>query len=290
MAYDRSTLDGYNKQLLELKARRDGLGLIGADGDYSFDGGRATDDQIGQINNLDSQIASINQLMTAEQHRANMAAQGLNEDGSPIKKDFDSLIDPATGLLKKTYQLEARPDIAVDQRAIDEIRGRAFEKGDSAWARLALNKQALEEKTALDNSRAQSAGAQAQTLAALMQRGGVSSGSRERMGSRAARDQAMAAQGVYSGGAKARADIGLQDQTQKNDFLKAIPGLDFQNAQVANANRDYQTNVQKTNIGAALADIESKRNFDMGTYQEQMKKWAADQSSQVAQRSGGGKK
>lgn len=232
-------------------------------------------------------VKAQNEAKRVEQARKD----GYNANGRPIRPDFESQLDPATGLLQNKYQLTARPDVQVDQRAIDAIRNRGLAQGPSDWAKASLDKQALEQSGALDQARQQSAGAQAQTLANLMMRGGLSGGSRERLAGRGARDQMLAAQGVYRQGQLDRANIGVQDEQFKNQALKDTAGFDFQNANVAAQNRQYQTDVQGKNLSAALSEIQNKRAYDSEGYQERMKSWAAEQQSKaMAGASGGGKK
>lgn len=292
----QSQLDNYDKQLADIQAQ---INKYDPGQRAAWDQGNTMATNEGWTNDPDAymnyttllqKINTINSQKATALQNQNMASQGLNPDGSPIRPTFESMIDPQTGLLKQPYQLQAQPDIKVDQRAVDEIRNRALEKGPSAWAKMMLDKQGVEQTDALDKNRAQSAGAMDQNLSALMMRGGASSGARENLARLANRDQANSAQSVYRQGQLDRSNIGLQDQQQKNQFLQLVPQLDFQNAQVANANRDYSTNVQQKNIAAALADIEAKRNFDMGTYSEQMKKWAAGKQADAQASASHGKK
>ncbi len=242
---------------------------------------------------------SLKDLQALDQSRANIkaqedakqASQGYGPDGRPLDVSFDSMIDPATGLLKSAYQLEARPDVTADQRAVDAIRSRGLAQGPSDWAKASLDKQKLEESGAMDSSRQQSAGAQAQTLASLMMRGGLSSGSRERLAGRSARDQMMAAQGVVRQGQQARADIGVQDENFKTDALKTTAGYDFQNAGLANQNRNYATEIQGKNLSAALNEINAKRGFEQEKWKTKMQEWGAGKTADAQKAaSGGGKK
>jgi hypothetical protein len=217
---------------------------------------------------------------------------GKNKDGSAIRPEFNSLIDPKTGLLKQPYQLQALPDIKVDSRAMDAIREDALSQGPSKYAQLMEERQRLEQSDLLDQSRAQISGAQAQTMSDLAMSGGLSSGARERLASKGMDQQAIEAQKIARSGMLDRMNIGLQDQTRKDDLLKSTVGYDFQNANVANQNRAYQTDVNRTNIESALNENNAGRMFDMTKYQEEMKKWAAGKTADVQKSaaSGGGKK
>lgn len=216
---------------------------------------------------------------------------GTDAEGKPMALQFNSMIDPATGKLKDNVQLQAGADVQVDQRAIDEIRNRALEKGPSAWAKMAEEKQRIEETGALDNARAQSAGAQAQTLSNLMMRGGLQGGSRERIARGTLKDQMLAAQQVGRQGQLDRAGIGLQDQTFKNQFLNTTADLDFRNADLGLKNREYKSRVDEVNLRNLLGETQAERDFKMGTYKERMNTWGANkQADAMAKQGGGGKK
>lgn len=237
-----------------------------------------------------AQVAAEAAAKEAERVKAE-AARGYDAQGRPLDPKFNSLIDATSGLLDPKYRLNGGADVTADQRAIEAIRQRGLSQGPSEWARAALDKQGLEQSSAMDQSRQQSAGAQAQTLASLMMRGGLSSGSRERLAGRSMRDQALSAQNVFRQGQTDRANIGMQDEQLKTDALKTTAGFDFQNANLGLQNRQYSTDVQKANLQAALNELQKNREFDMDKYKSKMQEWGAAKTAD-AQRaaSGGGKK
>lgn len=229
--------------------------------------------------------------LASQQFAEEQKKSGLNADGSPIRPDFASIVDPKTGQLLPQYQLTAQPDITVDQTAINAIRDRALSKGPSAWAKMMTERQALEEAKARDDVRQASMTQAAQGYADLGMRGGVSSGARERLASGNSRNAMLKAQEVGRQGLLDRMNIGLQDETQRLDLLKTIPGYDFQNANIAAQNRDYRTKVDQTNLASYMQNNTNLNNYNMEGYKAGMEKWAAGKQAD-AQRSasGGGKK
>lgn len=258
---------------------------------YKYGDSTATYGTGSSINLKDLQAFQANQQKQADIKAAQMAKQGLNPDGSPIRPDFQSLRDPNTGLLKEQYQLTDQGPINVDQRAMDELRSQALSAGPSKYAQMAYDKQALEQEDQLNQSRAQSAGAQAQSQAALMMSGGLSSGARERLAASGDRNQMMAAQQVSRQGQLDRANIGLNDANLKNQMLNSTVANDLKMADVANQNRAYSTDIQKANLGNSIQDATNEQLFNMERYKNQMQAWGANKQADATARAGsGGKK
>lgn len=222
-------------------------------------------------------------------------AAGIGPDfgPEPTMPGFESQIDPATGLLKKPYQLEYGPEIKADQRGIEAFRNRALQEGPSAWQNLALKQQGLEEKSARENLAQQGASAAAQARSNLAMRGGLSGGAAERLAMNQARAGMAGQQQLGAQGAQARANLALQDEQMRNQFLSQLPQQDLAQANLAMQNRSGQLGVQEKNIAGALSDKQAQRQADLSKYQEQMKAYSAKQAGQAMREaggSGGGKK
>lgn len=217
-------------------------------------------------------------------------AQGVDSDGKPLNQTFNSLIDPATGLLQSKYQLQAGADVTAHSAAADKIRQMSMQAGPSDWAQSAYAKQGLGETDQMNAARNQSAGAQAQSLNALMMQGGLSSGARERIGNQSDRAQLMASQNVGRQGQLDRAGIDVQDQTNKNQYLNQAAGYDYQDAGLAQQNRIYDNGINQANITAAIGEVGNQRAFDQNQYNQQMQAWAANKSADAQKNasSGGG--
>lgn len=220
-----------------------------------------------------------------------LASQGKNPDGSPMDLKFNQLVNMNTGRLAPQFQLQAQPDVAVDRAAQDAIRSRAMTEGDSPWAKMMLEKQALEQATSRDNMVQSGASQSAQARNQMAMRGGVTGGASERLAKSNLRSQMMEQNKLARQGSMDQMGIRIQDDQTKQGLLKDTVGYDFQNADLGLKNRQYSTDVNKTNITAALADIEAKRGFDMEQYKSKMSAWGAGKTAD-AQRaaSKGGKK
>ncbi len=234
--------------------------------------------------------ARIAELEAQQAEAKKLQSMGVNPDGSPIRPGWDSQLGP-DGLLKDNYRLTDRGLVQVDQRGIGAIRERALSQGPSAWAKMMTDKQKLEEQGARDQAAQSAQGQNAQAYNDLSMRGGVSGGARNRIAMMNSRNSMMAGQNVARQGMLDRANIGVQDETQRLGLLNNLAGLDFQQAGLDERNRAYSTDIQGRNINAALSELDKKRMQDMNVYSEQMKKWAAGKSADAQAAAGsGGKK
>lgn len=165
------------------------------------------------------------------------------------------MIDPAT--IQK---------ISLNTQGIDEIRNRALETGDSAWAKLMLQKQGVDEATARDEATQRARSGQATAESDLAMRGGLGTGARLSLAKAGMRNLNRERQVAARQGSADRLNIGLQDQTQKNDFLKMLPGADKMVFDAAATNRDFDTGLLKYNndqrTGADKFNIEANLNSD----------------------------
>jgi len=208
------------------------------------------------------------------------------------------------GNIKQQYSMEAQlldagamPQAEFDTRGIDEIRNRALDKGPSAWSQLAQGRQAEEQKAALDSSMQQTRSGQMQAEADMAMRGGLGGGSRASLAKASMKNNMLARQGVQRSGIMDRANIGLQDQTMKDDFLKQLPGAD-QMAFNAQANkRDFAANTakfnaeagmqsRKFNIENALRDRQSQSADNSAAWEQKMKVLGANKQARATENAG----
>lgn len=216
---------------------------------------------------------------------ADMRAQGLNPDGSPIAPEYDSMIDPATGKLKDQFQLQLEridPDKLVGYNMIKEL---ATRKGPSDWANAANQQAELSKQDAIDSGVAQQAGANAQALGQLGMRGGYSGGARERLAMQGQRDIFGGKQAAFRQKGNSLLEIMKQDEDAKraalNTFASAEGNLVKYNTDTGNRESEY-------NIGNVLKDFGDKNNWQMDKYKEALDKWAANKQAEATARSGGG--
>jgi len=237
--------------------------------------------QFEQIRNL---IAAQNAQVQSTMDRYNVLASSLNQGnlspiadvyqtagpptdagGKPLARQFVSTIDPDTGLLKEPYQLKA----PVDMRGLEGMREEALREGPSKW-------RTLEEASQRDQLAKASAGQLSQAKNQMAMQGGLRGGSAERLAS-------QAAQGNLQGGQNISRNLAVADEQKRMQMLSQLPQAELG---LSAFNRD----TSKYNIDKPLAEIFQKRANDVNQYNEQMRAWAAQQTSNAAPSGGGGGK
>lgn len=155
-----------------------------------------------------------------------------------------------------------------DPRGIQAVRAEALRAPgqDSPWASMALQRQGFEEQQALGNTAQQFAGQQAQAMAGLRGRGGLDRSAAMRMASRGAQQGALGMQGVRAQGIQQRSDVRLQDEQNRQDWLRGLA------AQEEAYQAPDRFNIQNT-LGTLTGDAASRNQFNQTQYQQKMDIW-----------------
>ncbi len=238
--------------------------------------------------------------------------------------EYQSLRNASDGSLGSMWTLQGRPDIGfdsnisqldnrlgginLDKTALNELQKRALDPNQSAWAQMMLGKEDLAKSGLVDTNARQGKAGLSSAFSALASRGGLSAGARERIAKKNSLDVLLGRQGIEAGSAANKLNIGIEDERNKTDILKALPGMQVQAlepelrktglwANLAEneagrkqnlnlANREYATGVDKANLSTKLGDWQSKRDFDMQKYSEMMKAYSADRAGRAQEQSG----
>lgn len=165
-------------------------------------------------------------------------------DNTPKMAKYEDIRDPS-GALKSQFQIK-------DPGAVK-----------SPWLDQQLQQQAAQQTQQLNQGARQAATGAAAAQASLARRGGLSGGSAERLAGASQEQAALQAQDIRGAGDQQR--LGMQSADMQNE-------------------RQYQTGLQQSNLANTLADVASKREFDMNKYQEQMKAYGADKSAAAVEK------
>lgn len=165
--------------------------------------------------------------------------------------------------------------------ALDVLNQKATATGDSPWLKMQLQKQRMEQRQAMGKAGAQTNAATATARANLATKGGLSGGAAERLARGGAADLNAARQGIGATGATNRMNLGIQDETTKNQLLGQAVG--------ANANQNAQNiGMAQFNATNTLAENNANNAYAMQKYQEQMKGYGANKTANALAQ--GGKK
>lgn len=226
------------------------------------------------------------QKAAAEAQRiADLRAQGLNPDGSPIRPEYQSLLDPTTGLMKDQYQLKVEALDPTKWEGYQKYKTQALSDGPSTWAQMMLQKQGLEEAQRKSGAAAQAMSGMASARSALGMRGGLSRGARERIALQGSRNLLAGRQNVAREGSLERFGINTQDQQNRLGMLSNLMGSE---TDLGKYNKTLEGKQSEFNILRALEEKRAKDTQDLTVYQEQMKKWAAGKQADATAQSGGG--
>lgn len=178
---------------------------------------------------------------------------------------------------------------------------------ESPWLKLQLQKQAIEQGAAADESARQAAAGLGQAQSALAMRGGLRGGASERLARQGMRDQNLAAQGVRRQGLLDRLGLSTAAEDQRLKMLQYGTGVesDIAKADASNMLRGREAQAQmelergRANVGFKQA--RDKANIDMlaSAYDDVNRKayeqwasrkrdYAADKLGQAISQGGGG--
>ena len=229
---------------------------------------------------------SQSQSLAQDANHTNMAAQGLSDDGSPIRQAFDTLVDPATGRLKDGYTLNTQALDPTQWQGYSKYKNEAMRTGPSAWAGL-QNQTA--DANVISNKEAAARQAQSgmsQGNSSLAMRGGLSEGSRGLAARSGSRDMLMARQQAARAGDTAKMGIATTDESNR---VGQLANLATTEQSIGTYNNTLDAKTKEYNINNMTHENDARRSYNDLTYTEQMKKWAADKQAQATANSGGGK-
>lgn len=287
----------------------DANAIYAANKKRSFENGTMSDaeakqyimDNPGSNANTDPMTAYTNSKLALEKQKfdqeqakaASLKSQGLNPDGSPIRKDFQTIANP-DGTLQDAYKIKDWQNINADTSAMDLLKKDAVRSAgtDSAWAQLERQKQKINEQNSMDTSSKAGANAYLSAQSNLAQTGGLSGAARERLATSNMRSTADNIAAVKRQSLLDQLGISSQDETNRLSGLNAFQNMANQQTQFQFQNQEDANKVAGVNLQNQLQELNAKRGWDTDTYKEQMSKWAAGKTAdaQAAAAGGGGGK
>ena len=197
--------------------------------------------------------------------------------------------------LKKLPTLDIK-NLQPDKTAYNAIKDRAMTKGPSAWAAMQNEKLNLEKENLLGDVSRNAMADQATAESSLAMRGGLSSGSRERVAKAGLNAANMGRQNVFRQDAANRLGLGIADENQKLDLLKTVPGMDmalagynadlnrFNSGMTMDANKfnkGVDLDVQRYNSMGGLQGLQGENTYNQYKYGQDMMGWAAEKTGQA---------
>lgn len=198
--------------------------------------------------------------------------------GMPQYPGYTPIYNPDTQALAPgmTAKLSA---INPDDRGLDAFRASALRSGPSPWATAATAKSYGDEALARDTLSKTNASATATANSNLAMRGGLRSGAAERVQTSGANAALTGAQGLAGTGMQNRAQIGINDEQNREAQLGQLPGMEMARAgfDVNKANMGNQ--VKEQDIQNNMLGAQSYNQFNMDAYKTAGGIWGANQQA-----------
>lgn len=239
-------------------------------------------------NTLQDMIKQMNDAKAAE-----MAKQGLNPDGSPMRPDYQSGLNPDNTLQDK-YRLSPWQNVNADTSAMDMLKKDALRGAgtNSQWADLQLQNLGVQNAQRADDAAAGANNSMLSAVSKLAQTGGVGGGSRARLLAQGAQQGFIQRQQVGRQGQLDALGIKSQDEQNRLSGLTNYQNMANQQADMNMKNSQQSLAVNQYNNDNLLKAMAGLNANNQNTYNQQMQAWASAKSAdaQRAAAGGGGKK
>jgi hypothetical protein len=215
---------------------------------------------------------------------ADMAAQGKNPDGSPIRQAFDTIANP-NGTLQQPYTMSLNGLDPSQWQGYQQYKTEALRTGPSAWATLQNQNQDLQSLQQKQAAAQQAQSSMNQGNQNLASHGGLSQGAAALAARSSARDMLAARQNV--GLANQQNKLGIAT-TDEGNRVAQLGNLANTEQQIGTYNNTLQDKQAEFNINNMLAEQQGKRAYNDNTYNQQMQAWAAAKTADATAKAGGG--
>jgi hypothetical protein len=184
---------------------------------------------------------------------------GQHAASRPGDLTFESQLNP-DGSIKDVYKQQSQ----LNTQGLEAMRSGALRDPSQAsrWRDIAQGQ-------AMDQFGRQQAGQLQQAQNNLAAQGGLSSGARERLQNQAMQSGIQGKQGIWG-------QMAMQDEQNRLGQLAQLPGQEL-------AAAGYKSNIDAANIGRGLGEVQARRAFDMGKYQQDMQAWGALNTANAVQ-------
>lgn len=191
---------------------------------------------------------------------------------------FKDIWTPDMAMLPELQQkLDA---IVVDKRGINKFRDEALRSGPSAWSAMAKKNQELSELSARERGLKESAGAEATARSQLAMRGGLRSGSRERLAKEGVQNRMVMSQDIGRQGDANRLQIDMNDETNRIQQLGMLPGMEAQALQPDFQKLTMWGQGKQFDTGNKMKQSQGQNEYENGKWETYMKGYAANKDAE----------
>jgi len=115
-------------------------------------------------------------------------------------------------------------------------------------------------------------------------RGGLTSGARERVATAGARGYLDMSQDAARQGAMARGRISMEDEKNRQEMLRALPGAEMQQADMMMRRADALTRAEQDDLNRQIAETERRNQYNMQTFGIQGQMFGAEKTAQAQEK------
>lgn len=196
----------------------------------------------------------------------------------PEDIQYQSAYDPRT--MSMEPEMQKRLDaIQMDKRGLDKFRGEALRSGESAWASLAKRGVAMDAQTQMEQMLRGAQGRAAEARSGMARRGGIGSGSQERLGRMAMKEGLLAQQGSYRDKNRGMLEIGMADEKNRISQLGQLPEMEIAAMRPEFEKTSLWSKGKQFDLGNQIKEGQDRNTFNLGMWQEKMKEWGAGQTA-----------
>lgn len=182
-----------------------------------------------------------------------------------------------------------------DMEAAQKMKNIGMGNEQSPWLKMQLEQNDLDKNRALQAMDRQNMGSQASARSQLAMRGGMNTGSRERLAQGGALAKMRGAQDIYGQMGQSNLTAQLQAGKDQQAMLGQAAGMESDlgkfgasgNFEADKFNTNLNYDASKTNVGNMMQDKTNKAGFDMQKYIEDQKVNSANIMANAMGKSGG---
>jgi hypothetical protein len=208
----------------------------------------------------------------------NMSGPGYDETGRPLSLQWDSRLG-SDGTIGNQYKMQIGDQPYLNTEALDQLRSYGTSQGMSPWGQQQMQIQNMNQAQQMNQANQMQNTANSKAFNDLAMRGGSSAAGRERIATNNARQGVMGLQNINRQGDMDRLNIGAQDQQQKMDVLKSLPGMELQSLNPQFQYMDMQNKANEFNNRASLDEINKQRQFALDQYKSAMSAWGSNKAA-----------
>jgi hypothetical protein len=235
--------------------------------------------QVGNIQ-YNSQTAGLNKVA---------APQTYDAQGRPIRNDYLSY-NNADGTVKDQFS-QVKQDtgpVSLNTDALNKIQSNALSIGPTEYAQAAQANLNTQQTNAQNQAVKANAASTNQATENMAMKGGVSSGSRERIAQNGMNNATSSWQNLQNQGIQGSNQIAMGDAQLKNQMLTQAQTGQGALANFNQGQRAYMSQLQGYDIGNALKDTQGLNAYNSNAYNAALNQYGAEKSSQAQASAGGG--